>query len=257
MKGLVPKVTLFLKRNSSTILTVIGAIGVVGTTVTAVRATPKALRLLEEETNNKGEPLTNIEIVQIAAPTYIPTILVGGSTIGCIFGANILNTRQQAALTSAYALMDHTYKEYKNKVNELYGGDADVRIREEIAKDKLREADITVTSDKALFFDEYSGRFFESTIKEVQDAEYHLNRNFALRGYCCLNEFYEFLGQPVTEYGATVGWSLDAGEMFYGYSWIDFEHRLVKSEDADPDYREFYQICMPFGPTADYEDPDF
>ena len=38
----------FVKRNASTILTVLGSIGVVTTTITAVKAIPKALRLIEE-----------------------------------------------------------------------------------------------------------------------------------------------------------------------------------------------------------------
>ena len=39
---------LFVKRNASTILTVLGSIGVVATTIASVKAIPKALRLIEE-----------------------------------------------------------------------------------------------------------------------------------------------------------------------------------------------------------------
>ena len=45
----------YLRRNSSTILTVVGAIGVGATAVTAVKDTPKALRLLESAKEEKGE----------------------------------------------------------------------------------------------------------------------------------------------------------------------------------------------------------
>ena len=41
------KSKVFLKKNGSTILTVVGGIGVVATSVMAVKATPKALYLLE------------------------------------------------------------------------------------------------------------------------------------------------------------------------------------------------------------------
>lgn len=63
MKGLMPKMKLHLRNNSPTILTCIGAIGVVGTSVLAVRATPKALKLLEKATEEKGEDLTKMEVV--------------------------------------------------------------------------------------------------------------------------------------------------------------------------------------------------
>lgn len=48
----------FLKRHSSTILTVMGAIGVGATAVIAVKDTPKALRILDEAEQEKGEELT-------------------------------------------------------------------------------------------------------------------------------------------------------------------------------------------------------
>ena len=107
---------LFFKRNSSTILTCVGALGVVTTSVLAVKATPKALALIEAAKEEKGEELTPVETVQVAGPVYIPAIVTGVSTIACIFGANALNKRQQAALMSAYALLDSSYKEYKAKV---------------------------------------------------------------------------------------------------------------------------------------------
>ena len=112
---------LFVKRNASTILTGLGGIGVLATTITAVKATPKALRLIEEAEIKKGEKLTKWEKTRVAAVTYIPTIGIGVATVACIFGAHILNQRQQAALMSAYALLDQSYKYYRRKARELYG----------------------------------------------------------------------------------------------------------------------------------------
>lgn len=44
-----------LYRSSPTILTVVASIGVVTTTITAVRATPKAIKMLKEAESEKGE----------------------------------------------------------------------------------------------------------------------------------------------------------------------------------------------------------
>ena len=125
---LISKSQLFLKRNAPTILTCMGGVGVVATTVMAVKATPKALTLLEEAKEEKGEVLTELEVVKTIAPCYIPTILMGAATISCIFGANILNKRQQASLASAYALLSTSYKEYKDKVEEMMGEGANEQI---------------------------------------------------------------------------------------------------------------------------------
>lgn len=77
-----------LYRSSPTILTVVASVGVIVTTITAVRATPKAIKLLKEAEAEKGENLTKVEIIRVAGPSYIPSTLLGISTIVCIFGAN-------------------------------------------------------------------------------------------------------------------------------------------------------------------------
>ena len=46
---------LFVKRNASTILTSVGGVGVVATSVMAVKATPKAIALLEQAKEEKQE----------------------------------------------------------------------------------------------------------------------------------------------------------------------------------------------------------
>jgi hypothetical protein len=216
----------------------------------AVKATPKAMLLLEEAEKEKNEPLTKMEVVKTAAPVYIPTIITGVATIACVFGANILNKRQQAALASAYALLDNSYKEYKKKVGELYGEGANEEIRRELAKDEYVKNDIQVDDGKELFYDEFSGRYFESTIENVLRAEYNLNRNLANDSYACLNQFYEFLDIPTTEYGNELGWCV--GEMFemYWSSWLDFRHEKVIMDDG----LECTIIYIQFPPVADYKD---
>ena len=52
---------LFVRKNASTILTCIGGAGVIATSVLAVRATPKALMLLENAKKEKGESLTKMK----------------------------------------------------------------------------------------------------------------------------------------------------------------------------------------------------
>ena len=81
MGNLVKRSKVFIKRNGSTILTVAGGIGAVATTVMAVQATPKALRTIEAVEEVKGEKLTNLEIIQVAGPIYIPTVLMGVGTL--------------------------------------------------------------------------------------------------------------------------------------------------------------------------------
>lgn len=70
-----------LYRSSPTILTVVASVGVVTTTIMAVRATPKAIKILKEAELEKGEDLSKLEIIRAAGPIYIPSVLLGVSTI--------------------------------------------------------------------------------------------------------------------------------------------------------------------------------
>lgn len=237
-----------IKRNASTILTCIGAVGVVATAVTAVRATPKVVRLLDACEEEKGDKLSKTEAIKVAGPHYIPSMLLGAGTIACIFGANAFNKRQQAALMSAYALVDNSYKEYKKKVQELYGEEADKEVKAEIARDKYTDEDIQVGDNEKLFYDEFSGQYFESTTKKVIEAEYNLNRQLAYNGRAYLNEFYDFLGIPTIEAGTELGWSLSILEAMYWAQWIEFDHEKVTMDDG----LECYIITMRYEPVIDF-----
>lgn len=239
----------FFKRNSSTILTCIGAAGVVVTTITAINATPKALEKLEEARQEKGEELTRVEKFKMVAPTYIPTVLIGAGTIACIFGANVLNKRKQASLISAYTLLETTYKEYANKVIELYGEDASRNVKNEIAKDRYEETDIEIVDDKQLFYDEYSQRYFESTLENVLRAEYTLNRMISTEYGVYLNEFYDLLGIEQVDYGDYIGWIDCQLVEDTWYSWLDFIHTKVVMDDG----LECTIITFGYEPTFDFE----
>lgn len=224
----------FLQRNSSTILTVAGAGGVIATSVLAVKATPKAMRLLEEAKEQKGDDLTTIEVVRIAGPPYIPAVIMGASTLACIFGANALNKRSQASLMSAYAMLDNSYKKYKNKVEELYGEDGRKEVEAGIAVDKYKEEEIKlpVAEEEELFYDFYSDRYFVSTKRKVLEAEYLVNRKISTQDYAYLNDFYEALGLDILDHGYTLGWSMGSNFDMYWQNWVDFEHEPVTIDEG-------------------------
>jgi len=260
----------YLKQSSPAILTCIGAIGVVATSVMAVKATPKALSLIDDELCNRAtklvsgethnlsiENLSMVETIQLIWRCYIPAALVGLSTITCIFGANVLNKRNQASLVSAYSLLNQSYQRYRKAANTVYGEDADAQIKAQAAKDIYVSADgystyspdLDKASEKVLFHDVYSQRYFTSTMASVLNAQYHLNRNLQLRGEVSINEFYEFLGIDKIESGDLVGWSMD-NLIEGGIMWLDFENAYVKMEDG----MECYIISTLFDPTAfEYE----
>lgn len=75
---------------------------------------------------------------------------------------------------------------------------------------------------RGIFYEDHLGKFFESTMHEVLDAEYALNRKFIKEGQVCLNDFFELLGQPVTLEGELVRWVRTQQNLVY-ISYEKFE----------------------------------
>ena len=231
-----------LYRSSPTILTVVASVGVIVTTITAVRATPKAVKLLKEAELEKGENLTKVEIIRVAGPSYIPSALLGISTIVCIFGANALNQKKQASLMSAYVMLNESYKQYRKSAKIVYGEDADDKIHVEMAKDamvatydwgyQVYNMDMDSESERLLFYDFSSKKYFRTTMAAVLNAQYHVNRNLAIRGDCSLNEYLSFLGVEGIDGGDDLGWDISYIVEEMDCYWLDFDNYKSTLEDG-------------------------
>ena len=238
------------KNAAPMILTIVGSGGVIATAVMAVKATPKALKLISDEECRNPQPLTKLDITKLCWTVYVPSVIIGATTITCIFGANLLNQRQQASIISLYGAVDQSYKRYRKASGEVYGEDAMSRIDAQVAKDmyiysgadKIYSPEFDSESDKVLFYDIFSGRYFQSTVASVINAQYHLNRMWVLQGEVTMNEFYGFLGVDHISGGDEVGWTYDYAES--GYAWIDFNMSEVEIDGG----LECFVISTPFGP---------
>lgn len=230
-----------LKRKASSILALIGAGGVVATGVAAARGTPKALILIDQAKQEKGEELTKLEIVVNAAPAYFPAIAFGTSSIICILGAEILNKKKQATLVSAYNVLANYHKNYRETLIKLKGEEVEEEIHVEMAREhcNYHRIDMDTPDAKCVWFDELSGESFTKYEREIMDAEYHFNRNFTMRGYAYLNEWYDFIGLPQTDEGDLLGWTMEDG-----ISWVGFEHYPISKGDG----RQAYCITPVYGP---------
>lgn len=258
---LVQKSKNYLEKASPTILSCLGAVGVFTTAAIAVWVTPKAIRRIEADSrrNHAGNPkaYSKQEAIQSAWVCYIPASISGVITVFCIMGANTLSKNQQAAITSAYALLNDSYHNYKLKLKELYGEDAHQKILDSLAAERADDVYISADGlcnsvslsfgdrtpeDIRLFYDTFSRRYFESTIERVLEAEYHLNRNWALGANVSLNDFYAFLGLVPVEGGDELGW-------FYedGIAWIDFDHHKTVLDDG----LEVHVIDIVYAPRLD------
>lgn len=221
LKGFLKGVNQTLVKNSPTILTTIGVVGVLSTSVLAVRATPRAMQILEENKKVLDEEdnyiLKQLHKAKITAPCYIPAIAVGTMTCGCIIAAHRVSARRSAAIASLYALTENSFREYQTKVIENFGEGKEQKIRDEIAKDKLTknppsQAQVVFTGNgDVLCYDAQSGRYFRSTIEKIRRIVNEVNYNLRSANFISLNEFYAELGLPSVELGEMVGWDINKG----------------------------------------------
>lgn len=236
-----------LSKHSPEILTGIGIAGMVTTTILAVRATPKAMRLLEEEVENKDEGLTKVDAVKVAWKCYIPATVTGTLSIACLIGASTMNARRHAALATAYALSETALKDYQEKVIETIGEKKEQAVRDSIAKDKIDQNPVTskevIITEKGntLCYDTVSGRYFKSDIDKLKKAENELNRRMRDEMYISLNDFYFEIGLDNISVGEDLGWNIDKG-------YIDLNFSSQLANDGTPCLVISYRVA----PRYDY-----
>lgn len=225
-----------VKRNSSTILSVVAGVGVISTAVLSAKATPKALDLIDQAEYEKGEKLTILEKINVTGLCYTPAILSGLATITCIFGANYLNKKQQATLLSAYALLDRKFKYYRHGVQMEFGSHYDDNGKDfdaEVYKYTMNTDDIQKPNDdEILVYDMFSRRYFNTTKDKLKEVEYNINKKLHTEDYVCLNDVYKLLGEEPLDIGDAFGWSTQANFEISWETWIEFMLQFVELDDG-------------------------
>ena len=223
-----------IKKHSPEILTGIGIAGMITTTVMAVRATPKALILIEERKEEIGaEKLVAMDMIKTAWACYIPAAITGTLSVACLIGASSVNARRNAALATAYTLSESALKDYQGKVIEMFGDKKNEAVKDAVAKDKVeknpvitREVIITEKGN-TLCYDAISGRYFKSDIEKIKKAECELNRQILDDMYVSLNDFYYEIGLDSVKLGDELGWNVDSG-------YIDLSFSSQLASDGTP-----------------------
>lgn len=222
-------------KHSPAILTGIGVAGMITTTIMAVRATPKALAIIEAEKKyreERQEDFTNVNMVKVAWKAYIPAAITGTVSMACIIGASSVNARRNAALTTAYTLSETALTDYRKKVIETIGEKKEQTVRDAVAKEKIEQNpvknnEVLITGKgQTLCFDVVSGRYFKSDIDKLRKVENELNRRMRDEMYVSLNDFYYEIGLPNIRLGDDLGWNIDAG-----YVELRFSSQLTEEEE--------------------------
>jgi hypothetical protein len=207
----------FTRQNSPAILSGLAVAGVVGTVVLAVRATPRAMRRLEENKTEGNPAILKTEVISSCWTYYIPAGLTGAATIACIIGAGKIGAKRNAALVAAYTLADQGFREYKDHVLEEIGEAKERKIHDKMMTDRMEKNPpqegqiIMLPGGEHLVFESVSGRYFRSDIEKIRRAENEFNQGMLTGnvGHSSLNNWWDFLGLEPTPLGDELGWSID------------------------------------------------
>lgn len=235
--------SLLAQRSSPEVLFVAGVVGLVGSTVLACRATLKVDGVLEEaqvqlkkvretesEKYSDSDRSHDVMVVQVQTGVklvklYAPSIIVGAMSIAALTTShNILKSRN-VALTAAYTALEKGFNQYRDRVRERYGDDADRDLRYGTRKEKVvdpetgRSRTVTrvgtdVPSIYARFFDPAAPSWSpdpEYNLLFLRCQQDYMNDLLRARGHVFLNEAYDALGIPRSKAGAVVGWVMTKG----------------------------------------------
>ena len=215
-----------LTKYSPGILTGIGITGMIGATFMAVKATPKALYLIEaKKEESEVEELTPIETIKTCWTCYIPATLTTVLSAVCLIGASTVSAKRNAALATAYSISEAALREYQEKVVEVIGEKKEKAVRDAVAKNQIERDPVTKSevviidsNSNTLCYEPLSGRYFKSTIDKIKKAEIKLDRQMIQEMYVSLNDFYWEIGLDETDLGDKMGWNLSKGYMDLSFS---------------------------------------
>lgn len=234
MTDIIKSVKATISKHSPEILTGIGIAGMVTTTILAVKATPKAIKLIEAEKRAKHvDALSPVDTIKTVWKCYIPAAMTGVSSIACLIGSNAINAKRNAALTTVYTLSEMARNEYKEKVIETIGEKKERTIKEKvdaerIKKDPVSKKEVIITEKgTTLCYDHVFGRYFKSDIDIINRAMNKINREIVINMYASLNDFYAELGLSPVEMGYDLGWNIDDGT-------IEIEPSSQLADDGTP-----------------------
>lgn len=241
MKFNVPKVIKSaqktISKHSPEILTAVGIAGMITTTVLAVKATPKALELIDEEKKRRNQELVKqakkngddectqisklkpVEVVKVAWKPYLPAVLTCLASTGCLIGANSVHVRRQAALYSAYKLSETAFTEYREKTKEVVGEEKEKEIRTKVSEDRVtnlifhEDGVVHTGNGSTLFFEPISKTVFRSSKNSIDKSINDLNWKMTNGNepYISLEEFLDELKLPKYALGNELGWRTDKG----------------------------------------------
>lgn len=271
------KSKLGLKKHSPEILMATGiGVGIVAAVV-ACKQTVKATQIVE----NSRKSLDDIESVKVMAAngeaeyteedekndrrtiaiqltkgmirTYAVPVGLGVLSVTCILASNHILRKRNAALAAAYSALSLDFANYRKRVVDKYGKEADFMLKNGLEKELIAHqvidpdtGEVKETKEEVLKYDGEKLSQYARVFDEVGSTQWtpspdhnkafllmeqnYFNERIKTRGYIFLNEVYERLGFRPTKAGSVVGWVYQNAD-YEGIDFGIFTARTPKAKD--------------------------
>lgn len=147
-------------------------------------------------------------------PIYIPTAVCGVATVGCMWAAHIMNTKQIALLLGTCGYLAANRDALEDQILRRHGKEELTDVRKEVAKELNHKkwGKITLTNAEEtgkgdlLCIEGYSGRIFRSNEQAVRSGVAKFVGMVRRGDTVCLNDLYRCLHIQETHFGYQYGW---------------------------------------------------
>lgn len=248
-------------KHGPDILTAFGTIGLIVSGIMAVSQTPKAVDILRqhEAELEEDEELTSKEVIADTWKCYLPSVILGVTSVASIIFARRIDARRMAAWAAAYQMSENALIRMKDAVKDELGekklqkieDNADLKVLDEHPIDP---ANIVSTGEgEELFQDYYSGGYFRSSIEAINAHYNHWIARLQRNDYASVNSWVsDELGlKPLgAEIGEGNGFNVemyqrreldDEPEYIYGPGYLGKPCAVVKlSCMCNPDYMTYH-----------------
>lgn len=250
----VSKLGFKFRKHSPEIFIISGIVGGIAAAVMACTATTKAGKVIDKAKDdldmihaaidglvpakeNYAEEESKKDITKVYVSTglslvklYAPAVVLGGLSITAILYSNNILRKRNMALAAAYATVDNSFKDYRNRVIERFGDEVDKELKYNIKPLTVQEKTTDengneVVTEKVVKVADpgehnlYTRIFDESSCYWSKTPDYnqmflisrerYANDKLNAQGYLFLNDVLEMLDLPKTKEGQMVGWVKD------------------------------------------------
>lgn len=215
-------------QNSPAILTALAISGTITTAFLAARAAYASAEVLSEES---PPPETTQDKAKLVWKLYIPPVVSGVATIGCITAITHVGIKRTAAMATAYTVTEQAFQDYREKVIEELGAKKEQKIRDEVVQDKILanppNKEIVISGPgNVLCCELFTGRYFNSDMHTLQKAQNEVNALIVQQVYVTLDDFYDRVGLSHTSNSDMLGWDSD--------KLMELKISTVLTEDGRP-----------------------